>query len=385
MPSIHRASHRRAQRGLSLIELMVGVTIGVLCVLIILQILSVWEARKRTVTSGASAQMSGALAEFTLDRDLRLAGYGFGTATSEVMGCSVVAGNTLRSPADVSFILRPVEIVKGVDDAPDEIRALYGNSAYFVASQPLTDSGAESKTLKSRDGFNPGDRMLVTGNSPVDCALVEVTGNSLTDTFTVEHEAGKSYVTLTGQPKSASMNVAGGTGSTFSSGRVYNLGPAPVLNVWTVDTSKGSLTRYDFLKEPSTSAVEVASDVVTLKAQYGIDTDGDGEIATGEWTNTAAAGMDWTRVRAVRFAVLVRSRQFERPITDGGAPVPVTQAIPSWAGGAFVMKNVDNTSDSGSSPTAVDGPAGPNNWRNYRYRVYESVVPLRNMIWGTAP
>ncbi|MBU2410560.1 MAG: prepilin-type N-terminal cleavage/methylation domain-containing protein, partial [Gammaproteobacteria bacterium] len=97
MQRIHRASHRRAQRGLSLIELMVGVTIGVLCVLIILQILSVWEARKRTVTSGASAQMSGALAEFTLDRDLRLAGYGFGTATSEVMGCSVVAGNTLRS------------------------------------------------------------------------------------------------------------------------------------------------------------------------------------------------------------------------------------------------------------------------------------------------
>jgi len=29
-------------------------------------------------------------------------------------------------------------------------------------------------------------------------------------------------------------------------------------------------------------------------------------------------------------------------------------------------------------------PADPaNNWRNYRYRVYENVIPLRNMLWGT--
>jgi len=26
--------------------------------------------------------------------------------------------------------------------------------------------------------------------------------------------------------------------------------------------------------------------------------------------------------------------------------------------------------------------ASPNNWRYYRYRVYEKVIPLRNMIWG---
>jgi type IV pilus assembly protein PilW len=24
-----------------------------------------------------------------------------------------------------------------------------------------------------------------------------------------------------------------------------------------------------------------------------------------------------------------------------------------------------------------------NNWRHYRYRVYETVIPLRNMLWGS--
>ena len=167
-----------------------------------------------------------------------------------------------------------------------------------------------------------------------------------------------------------------------ATGRVFNLGPAPVQSVWAVDTAKHTLTRYNRMAQESASAVEVASDVVTLKAQYGVDADGNGEIASGEWTD--AAPVDWTRVLAVRFAVLVRSRQYERA-TASGTPTPVTAAAPVWAAGAFVMKNVDGTSDSGSSVTNITGDEAVNNWRNYRYRVYESVVPLRNMIWGTAP
>jgi type IV pilus assembly protein PilW len=36
---------------------------------------------------------------------------------------------------------------------------------------------------------------------------------------------------------------------------------------------------------------------------------------------------------------------------------------------------------------AAEGPVGatpclPNYWRCYRYRVYETVIPLRNMLWG---
>lgn len=67
---------------------------------------------------------------------------------------------------------------------------------------------------------------------------------------------------------------------------------------------------------------------------------------------------------------------------DGNTPKPLTPdaSIPKWAGGTFVMRNIDGSQDSGA--TAVNGENAANNWRNYRYRVYESVVPLRNIIWG---
>ncbi len=46
------------------------------------------------------------------------------------------------------------------------------------------------------------------------------------------------------------------------------------------------------------------------------------------------------------------------------------------------MTNLDGTADSfAGAPNNPD----PNNWRFYRYRVYEKVIPLRNMIWGTSP
>ena len=35
--------------------------------------------------------------------------------------------------------------------------------------------------------------------------------------------------------------------------------------------------------------------------------------------------------------------------------------------------------------TTDTNPNDANNWRHYRYRVFERVIPLRNVIWGTAP
>ena len=49
---------------------------------------------------------------------------------------------------------------------------------------------------------------------------------------------------------------------------------------------------------------------------------------------------------------------------------------PKWASGYFTMTNVDGTADT--------SPNDANDWRHYRYRVYEKVIPLRNTIWGMA-
>ena len=78
-----------AQRGMSLIEVLVGVAIGLIGMLVIFQTLTVWDARTRATSAGTDAQVTGAVAMYNLERDLRLAGLGIGTREGLDLGCTV--------------------------------------------------------------------------------------------------------------------------------------------------------------------------------------------------------------------------------------------------------------------------------------------------------
>jgi type IV pilus assembly protein PilW len=390
LPRSHsRSGPGRRQNGVSLVELMVGLVVGLVCVLIIVQLQTLWDARTRSVGSGNDAQISGTLGAFALDRDLRLAGFGFGTAggdplnpATSTMGCTVKAFSQGLASPTFTFKLAPVQIVKE-DGKPDQILVLYGNSSYFVSSQPIMSSTAESNSLKSREGFMLGDKAIAANPATGKCNLVEITGLSSSDPNAIEHKEGFIYTTNQGLNKTATMNKAGGTETDITSGVLFNLGLAPSLTVWRVNPSRQSLMRYNSLVQDLVDASDVVTDVVTLKAQYGYDASGDGVIGADEWYDTLPGGTpNYARLLAVRFGLLIRSRQFERPNVGSGTAVPVTPTAPKWASGsiAFAMRNVDDSADSGTS--AINGDAAANNWRNYRYRVYDTVVPLRNMIWG---
>jgi len=210
----------------------------------------------------------------------------------------------------------------------------------------------------SRPGILTGDLVVLTSGST--CALVQITDNTNPDTVTVVHAGGR-------------YNLPGGK-SVGVSGFAYDLGPNPQLLVWSV--ANGALQYNDTL-HTDVPAVVVATGIVNLKAEYGIDTNGDSAIDL--WTPispTTSAG--WLGVRAIRVALLARSGQWDKNYCS---PNPI------WTSGAtgptpFTMTNLD-----GSTPAACTTPpdSNPNRWQNYRYRVYETIIPLRNMIWGTAP
>ena len=154
-----------------------------------------------------------------------------------------------------------------------------------------------------------------------------------------------------------------------ATGFLYNLGPTPQRNVWSIQSEK--LYRQDSLY--AAAATEVADNIIDLQAQYGIDTNGNGKIeddgtttlctVTNEWCEAdPVAPADWAKVIAIRVALLSRSQQFEK--------TEVTPDRPSWAGGVFNVRNI------------ADATVDVANWKHYRYRVYEKVVPLRNMVWG---
>ena len=52
---------RPAQAGLSLVEIMVGVLIGMIGIIVIFQMLATSEERKRTVSAGSDVQVSGVI------------------------------------------------------------------------------------------------------------------------------------------------------------------------------------------------------------------------------------------------------------------------------------------------------------------------------------
>lgn len=375
---------RRRALGLSLVEIMVGVAIGLIGIVAIFQAVAVWSKHTQTTSSGGDAQVAGTLALFNIERDLKQAGHGFGKAVLTVLGCNVNAADNAPARA-FNFNLRPVAIAASAGGAPDTISILYGDSSFYGAEGSFNDATATTKKLRRRAAFKRGDIAVVAVNpsasaASANCQMIEINKDDDPDGYTVEHSAApyRSFYAPASSPDVA-PRFNGASAPVATGGTMYNLGPQPRLDVWSIQGNR-TLTRTDLIH--ATPPMQIADGVVGLKAEYGIDTDGSGSIEPGEWT--AAAPADWRQLLAVRVAVLVRSRQFERngdTSASGVRAVTPTAAKPYYFGDpakTFEMRSLDGNVD-----TYDDLTADPNNWRFYRYRVYERVIPLRNMLWGT--
>ena len=372
---------RRA--GFTLVEVLVGMVIALIGMVMMFQAMSSWDARKRTTSSGSDAQISGSIGMFMLERDLKLAGYGFGNAAA--MGCTVSANDTSRpAPGLFTFSMAPVAITDGAAGAPDTLAVLYGSGTTMSSSQTFSNLSATSIRLNNRTGMQRGDLLVAADGGNVLCGLFEVTGDADPDGISIDIGTAAYTNYVNNQNVQATTTLAAGplallqakflnnsgvprynnntTKTVGVSGAAFNLGTAPRLNVWSI-ANRRSLVFANTLANQLT-ATEVADGIVNLQAEYGVDANLDNVIDAGEWS--AAAPADWTRLRSIRIGLLARSQQFERLVVTANAPL--------WAGGAFVMTNLDGTADT--------NPGNANDWRHYRYRVYDVVIPLRNMLWG---
>ncbi len=95
MRSLHRTcSHvceslrARKSRGFSLMELMVGVVIGLIATLIIFQVFAVSEGLKRNTTAAGDAQTTGLISSFILGQELGNAGSGDDGGANDLSTCT---------------------------------------------------------------------------------------------------------------------------------------------------------------------------------------------------------------------------------------------------------------------------------------------------------
>lgn len=393
---VMRTPKRRASRGFTLVEMLVGVLIGLIGTVVIFQVFAVSEGQKRTTTGAGDAQQNGVFALFQIERDLRTSGYGL--AHLPLLGCQTNGWNEQTSQP-ISFPLLPVSIVNGAAGAPDTITIAYGDADLFFAPEklinPLQTDAAGPFQVRNIYGFRPGD-VLIAAENAKPCSLAQV---STTAAQWVNRASGN-FTNLQGQVESSRFNRPTGlpapnnimygpyVDATSSGGRLYNIGQRPVVVRYSV--AAGQLIATDLLTPGSAAATMALSDgIVQLQAQYGFDANSDGRVAPGsasvatiatvagsadQWGDAMPVGAvaaDWAKVIAVRLVVVARSMTPERPDPVSGV-CNTTVANPKWVA---------------ASPPAgidLDISADPD-WRCFRYRTFEVNVPLRNMVWFAQP
>lgn len=355
----------KAALGMSLVELMVAALIGLIGSVVIFQVFAVFEGQKRTTTSGGDAQTNGALALFTVERDLRMAGYGINNL--DFLGC-IIHGWDEQQGGGTSFTVSfvPVLITQGAAGAPDTITVTYGtgdllpNPASITQNMPSPSSDFK---VNNRYGFREGD-LVIAAEPGKDCTLAQVSTLPGTpgQTDNVIHNSGTYTDPNTGAQVATRYNKPGGLGIPYTTnGKLFNLGTLPSNNIYSVQN--GQLMLQQMLSAASTAATPIYDSIVQMQAQYGKDTSvpADGVVDVFDEV-TPATSADWAQVLAVRIAIVARSSQYEK---DEVAPATITlweasAAAPTTAGVTW-------------APTADE--------RHYRYKVFQTVVPIRNMIW----
>jgi type IV pilus assembly protein PilW len=364
-------------RGFSLVEVLIAMVIALLGTIIIFQVFAVSEGIRRTSTSGGDAQQNGLLALFSIERDARMAGFGINFLP--MLGCTVQAHDE-QSSRDFTFPFVAALIADGPSGTPDSITLAYGNSGSMVVPAKLTALSTSVGTVikvDNRFGFKLGDLIMV-GEQGVtkNCTMRQVTTLPDNPAEDVGNDAG-TYKNAQGNDTIARYNKVNGVGTAYnawdnaalSGGRLFSLGATPSVLTYTIADSKlvlRNLTNSD-------NFITVADGIVQLQALYGKDTDGDGNVDLWEATMPVTpTATDWSRVMALRIAVVARSDLAEKPTppsTTCNTTTATSANMPKWTG-----------INAGGTPVAFDLSADPN-WQCYRYRVFETTVPVRNNFW----
>lgn len=353
-------------------EIMVGLIIGMIGIIVMMQVFSVSEANKRTTTGGDDAQNNGAIALYKMQRDIRQGGYGM--ISANLFGCSLALRSAVTLNAIAPVMINPVdtagaEIIPDGDANTDTVLVIYGNSGSSsqgdgIVSQPTTNVYKP----KNPTSFVGGDWVIVIPqNRPSPCALtMEKIGS----------------VTPAAPAAPIDLNMPVGVASSVN-GTLYNMGQSPKILAYAV--RGGNLALCDFSasdcgdaskKNDASVWMPIASNIVSMRAQYGKDVSATMDAIVDEFDNAvdvppavSSVQCGWARVSAVRLALVARSGQYNKDV--------VTAEVPVWAG-----SEADHPA--GSAMTAIDLSADTD-WQHYRYKVFQTTIPLRNVAWMGVP
>lgn len=136
---------RASSRGISLVELLVGITVSMLTVLAITQVFLASEEQRRVPSSLATTQVNAILALDAIQRDIQQAGYGLGGG--EWLGCTTGTSAHASSKGLSGLTLAPVQIEAGDAANPsDRLTILYSGKVGPALPMQLAEDHDDSAT-----------------------------------------------------------------------------------------------------------------------------------------------------------------------------------------------------------------------------------------------
>lgn len=394
----------RREQGLTLVELMVALVIGMVLTLAVFAVLAAWEGRKRTTTGLNDLEQAGNLALYQLDQWVRSAGSGFSGAAAagnSIYGCLVHAksadgqtlprDSTLPAPFasieidDGNFPLVPLMILSGgttpgeSEEASDALLVMAGSTHRGGAALSLAANPTESTlTLDNTLDFSAGELMLLADPKiSNNCLLTQVASD-----FTNSDGKGgtKTELALGGDYYAAKIGDTSIESSFQKDGAmVLPMGsptgtPPQFLLIGVGDHN--TLYSYDLLQTGGAGAAlqARAEGVFEMHALYGVDNDGDRTV--DEWVS-AASGSDYARdkltagtsaartllqrIKAIRVGLILRTTLPEKTAAETSTPKTLTL--------------FDDLGDGLKHEREFSGDA-----LKYRYRKVEATLVLRNNI-----
>jgi type IV pilus assembly protein PilW len=383
----------RHSRGFSIVELMVSIVIGMLAIMFATKLITGGEKTKQAALGGSDSMQNGMLAMFAISNDATQAGYGLNDPI--LVGCDTLFsdknGFELASAPRGTGTVQPLAaaVIKNNGTAPDAISLYSGSSPTGTATvRLLADyTGGTTATIdRSPFGFAEKDVIVVAPEMPgsAKCALAQVSG--------VSGIAAASPFLAFAEGADQPFN-GGPLGAKYllNATRIFNLGPGEKLSfhTWSVAADGFLQLRSTDLGGSGGTPTVIADNIVSIKAQYGFDTrtglaftpetginvklwsadmvDADGDGVVG------SAG-DYQHIAALRLAVIARSKAPERADATGTckatttAPVIFAAEEPKGVTAAPITPNLAVADDTV-------------NWQCYRYRVFETIIPIRNTAW----
>jgi type IV pilus assembly protein PilW len=404
---------------------MVALVIGMIGVLVIMQVARTGEAQKRVTTGSGSSQTNAALAIYSMQRDIKQAGYGFNAPNVLACKLKVYPSSSAEESydedsscppkikptfPDSSYIVPvminpPSQELPAGDEGTDILRIVYGNGTGAPEGDAIVNvysSGTNQQFGLKAANFDVCERVsdhkkvggwIVVAPSlepTTDCTLRMTEILEVEDTsFIVQNDGsvGQANADSTSKDIVAEESKITAPNVNAKPGEfVFDLGLAPRIVAYAV--RHGNLTVCDYTQKDCSDVdnwTVIANGIVSLRAQYGHDTGSVGSI--DQWDQKTPLltpdqkkfACEWSRISAVRLVLVARnSEPVGRECVVDSDTCP-TQASPVWTGG--------RESDDNPSPAAIDlslaSPDSSNadSWKHYRYQVYETVVPLRNISW----